>query len=117
MLLTGDIIALSWKSESRVLWLCLTFNLYILVRSDETIAIDSGAAPDAHCLTRGVDECYAQGMHLHVGRWKQADKIEARIKRHNGDRENIGSVRVRARYEVRVSRYVYMGGGGAVATI
>ena len=72
-----------------------------MTRSDEMFAADSGVVHDVLCLTRGDVAFYAQGTQLDTDRWQQADKVEVRFKGHKGDQEQIGSVRVRTRDEVR----------------
>ena len=68
-----------------------------------------------HCLSRGDVAFYAQSTLLDTDRWQQADKVEVRFKGHKGNQEQIGSVRVRTRDEIRGSRSSYRADGGAVA--
>ena len=92
MLLTGETLVPSWGPEGNVLWLCLGLSYFIMTRSDEMFAADSGMVHDVHSLTRGDVAFYAQGTQLGSDRWQQADKIKVRFKGHKGDQEQIGSV-------------------------
>ena len=115
VLLAGETLGLSWGSEGRVLWICLCLSYFLMARSDEMFAADSGTVHDVHRLTRGDVAFYAQATQLDEGRWQKADKVEVRFKGHKRDQEHIGSVRVRTRDEVRGSRSSYRADGGAVA--
>ena len=115
MLLTGETLIPSWGPEGKVLWLCLCLSYFLLARSDEMFAADSGAIHSVHCLTRGDVAFYADGTQLEYLRWRQADKVEVRFTGHKGDQEQVGSVRVRTRTEVRGSKSSFRVDGGAVA--
>ena len=93
--------------------LCLS--CFLLARSDEMFAADSGAVHSAHCLTRGDVAFYAGSTQLEYMRWRQADRVEVRFKVHKGDQEQIESVRVRTRREVRDSKSSFREDGGTVA--
>ena len=75
-----------------MLWLRLCLSYFLMTRSDEMFAADSGVVHDVHCLARGGVAFYAQGTQLGSDRWQQADKIKVRFKGHKGDQEQIGSV-------------------------
>ena len=64
----------------------------------------SGAVHPVPCLTRGKVAFYAGGAQLKYIRWRQTDRVEVRCKGHNGDEEQMGSVRVRTRTEVGGSK-------------
>ena len=98
------------------MWLCIGLSYFLMTRSDEMFATDSGAVPLVHCLTRGDVAFYASGSQLGIARWQQADKVEVRFKGHKGDQER-GSVRVRTRNEVRGPRSSFTVDGGAVALV
>ena len=115
MLLTGETLVPSWGPEGKVLWLCLGLSYFLMTRSDEMFAADSGMVHDVHCLTRGNVAFYAQSTQVDTDRWQQAYKVEVSFKGHKGDQEQIGSVRARARDEVRGSRSSYRADGWAVA--
>ena len=67
------------------------------------------------CLVRGDVAFYADSTQLEFMRWRQADKAEVRFKGHKGDQEQIGSVRVRTRHEVRGSKSSFRVDGITVA--
>ena len=94
----------SWGPKGKVLWLCSCLSYFLPARSDEVLAADSGAVHSAHCLTRGDVTFYAGSTQLQHIRWRQFDRVEVRFKGHKGDQEQIGSVRVRIRTEVRGSK-------------
>ena len=52
---------------------------FLLARSDERVAADSGAVPAVHCLTRGDVAFYADDTQLQYMRWRQADRAEVRL--------------------------------------
>ena len=105
----------SWGPKGKVLWLCSCLSYFLPARSDEMLAADSGAVHSAHCLTRGDVTFYAGSTQLQHIRWRQFDRVEVRFKGHKGDQEQIGSVRVRIRTEVRGSKSSFREDGGAVA--
>ena len=104
MLLTGKFIISSWGPEGKVLWLALYLSYFLLARSDEMFAADSGAAHSVHCLTRGGVAFYADGTQLEYMQWRQADRVDVRFKGHEGDQEQMGSIRVRTQTEVPGSK-------------
>ena len=53
MLLTGETLIPSWGPEGKVLWLCLCLGYFLLARSNDMFAANSGAVHSVHCLTRG----------------------------------------------------------------
>ena len=69
MLLTREITIPSWGREGEVLWLCLCLSYFLVARSDDLFAPDSGAAHSVHCLTRGDVAIYADGTQLQYMRW------------------------------------------------
>ena len=93
----------------------VSMSYFLLARSDEMFGVDSGAVHSAHSLTRGGGVVYADGTQLECMRLWQADRVEVRFKGHTGDQEQIGSVRVRTRNEVRRSKSSFRVDGGAVA--
>ena len=48
-------------------------------------------------------------------RWRQTDRVQVRFKGHKGDQEQIASVRVRTRNEVRGLKSSFRVNDGAVA--
>ena len=115
MLLAGEALISTWGPERKVLWLCLCLSYFLMTRSDEMFAVDSGVVHPVHCLTRGDVAFFATGTQLRNTRGQQPDKVEVRFKGHKGDQEQVGSVRVRTRSEVRGPRSSFRADGGAVA--
>ena len=74
---------------------CLCLSYFLIARSDEVFASDSGVVHPAHCLTRGGVASFAGDVQLGYTLWPTADKIEVRVWGHKGDQDQIGSVRVR----------------------
>ena len=61
------------------IFMCSCLSYFLLARSDEMFATDSGAVHSVHCLTRADVAFYADGTQLHCMRWRQADMVEARL--------------------------------------
>ena len=80
-----------------MLWLCLCLSYFLVARSDEMFAADSGAVYSAHCSTRGQVSFYAGSTQLQHIRRRQDGRVEVRFKGHKDDQEPMGSVRVRRR--------------------
>ena len=59
-----------------MLWLCLCVRYFLLARSAEMFATDSGAVHSVHCLMRGDVAFYAEGTQLKYMRLRQADRGE-----------------------------------------
>ena len=76
MLLTGEALILSSGPEGKVLCLCLCLRYFLLARSDEMFATDSGAVHRVHCLTRGDVAFNDDVTQLEYLRWRQADRVE-----------------------------------------
>ena len=55
-----------------------SLSYFVLARSDEMLATDSGAVQSVHCLTRGDIAFYADGTQLQYMRWRQADRVDMR---------------------------------------
>ena len=53
MLLEEGGLIPSWGAGGKEMWLCLCLNFFLIARSDEVFASDSGVVHPAHCLTRG----------------------------------------------------------------
>ena len=115
MLLEGESLIPSWGAGGKEMWLCLCLSYFLIARSDEVFASDSGVVHPAHCLTRGDVAFFAGDAQLAYALWPTADKIEVRVRGHKGDQDMIGSVRVRTRDEITGPRSGYRAGGGAVA--
>ena len=75
-----------------------------MTRSDEMFGADSGVVHPVHCLTRGDVAVFATDTQLRDTRGQQPDKVEVWYKGHKGDQDQVGSVRVRTRSEVRGPR-------------
>ena len=86
-----------------------------MTRSDEMFAAGSGVVHPVQCLTRGDVAFFATGTPLRDTRGEQPHKVEVRFKGHKGDQDQVGSVRVRTRSEVRGPRSSSTADGGAVA--
>ena len=56
-------------------FMCLGLSYFLLARSDEMFANDSGAVHFVHCLTRGDVALYADGTQLQYMRWRQAGTV------------------------------------------
>ena len=115
MLLEGEGLIRSWGAGGKEMWLCLCLSYFLIVRSDEVFASDSGVVYPAHCLTRGDVAFFAGDVQLAYALWPTADKIEVRVRGHKGDEDQLGSVRVRTRDEITGPRAGYRADGGAVA--
>ena len=115
MLLEGEGLIPSWGAGGKEMWLCLCRSYFLIARSDEAFASDSGVVHPAHCLTRGDVAVFAGDVQLAYALWPTADKIEVRVRGHKGDQDQIGIVRVRTRDEITGLRAGYRADGGAVA--
>ena len=115
MLLEGEGLIPSWGAGGNEMWLCLCLSYFLIARSDEVFASDSGVVHPAHCLTRGDVAFFAGDVQLAYALWPTADKIEVRVRGHKGHQDQIGSVRVRTRDEITRPRAGYRADGGAVA--
>ena len=100
-----------------MLWLCLCLSSFMLARSDEIIAADSGAVHSVRCLTRGDVMFYADCTQLQHMRWLQANRVGVRLKGQKGDQEQMGSVHGRTQTEVRGSKPSFRAYGGDVALV
>ena len=89
--------------------------LFLITRSDEIFANDSGVAHAAHCLTRGDVVFFAGDRQLNDLQWRQADRLQVRFSGHKGYQDQVGDVRVRTRDAVSGPRSGYRADGGAVA--
>ena len=114
MLLEGEGLIPSWGAGGKEMWLCLCLSYFLIARSDEVFASDSGVVHPAHCLTRGDVAFFAGDAQLAYALWPTAGKIEVRVRGHKGDQDMTGSVRVRTRDEITGPRSGYRAGGGAV---
>ena len=108
MLLEGEGLIPSWGAEEKEMWLCLCLSYFLIARSDEVFASDSGVVHPAHCLNRGNVAFFAGDVQLAYALWPTADKIEVRVRGHKGDQDQIGSVRVRTRDEITGRRAGYI---------
>ena len=116
MISTGEINIPSWGPEGNVLWLCFTFELFSVgTIVHETFATDSEGVHSVHCLMRGAVAFYADGTQLESMRWIQGNRVGTRFKGHRGDQEQMRSVRVQTRTEVRGSKSSFRLDGGTVA--
>ena len=115
VLLEGEGLIPSWGAVGKEMWLCLCLSYFLIARSDEVFASDSGVVHPAHCQTRGDAAFFAGDVQLAYALWPTADKIEVRVRGHKGDQDQIGSVRERTRDEITGSRADYRADGGAVA--
>ena len=95
--------------------ICLCLSYFLIARSDEVFASDSGVVHPAHCLNRGDVAFFAGDVQLAYALWPIADKIEVHVRGHKGDQDQIFSVRVRTRNEITGPRAGYRADGGAVA--
>ena len=87
MLLAGETLIPTWGPEGQFLWLCLCLSYFLMTRSDEIIAADSGVVHPVHCLTQGDVACFATGTQLRGTRGQQPDKVEVRFKGYTGDQD------------------------------
>ena len=110
MLLEGKGLIPSWGAGGKEMWLCLCLSYFLIARSDEMFASDSGVVHPAHRLTRGDVALFAGDAHLAYALWPTADKIKVRVRGHKGDQDMIGSVRVRTRDEITGPRSGYRAG-------
>ena len=115
VLLESEGLVPSWGAGGKEMWLCLCLSYFLIARSDEVFASDSGVVHPAHCLTRGDVAFFAGDVHLAYALWPTADKIEVRVRGHKGDQDQIGSVCVRTRDEITGPLAGYRADGGAVA--
>ena len=115
MLFEGEGLIPSWGAGGKEMWLCLCLSYFLIARSDEVFASDSGVVHPAHCLTRRDVASFAGDAQLAYVLWPTADKIEVRLRGHKGDRGMIGSVRVRTRDKITGPRSGCRAGGGTVA--
>ena len=115
MLLEREGLIPFWGAGGKEMGLCLCLSYFLIARSDEVLASDSGEVHPAHCLTRGDVAFFAGDVQLAYAFWPSADKIEVRVWGHKGDQDQIGSVRVRTRDEITDPRAEYRADGGAVA--
>ena len=114
MLLVGETLIPTWGPEGKVLRLCLCLSYFLMARSDEMFAADSGVVHPVLCLTRGDVAFFATSTQLRDTRGQQPDKVEVRFNGHKGDQEQVGSVPVRTRGEVRGPSSSFRADGGAV---
>lgn len=117
MPLAGKTLIPAWGLENFFLWWCLSLSYFLMTRSDEMFAADSGVVHPVHCLTRDGVAFYAHGTKLENARWQQTDKVELRFKGLEGDQEQLASVRVRTRNEVRGPRSSFSADGWAVSLV
>ena len=115
VLLEGEGLIPSLGTGEKEMWLCLCLSYFLIARSDEVFASDSGVMHPAHCLTRGDVAFFAGDVQLAYALWPTADKIEVRVRGHKGNQDQIGSVRVRTRDKITGPRTGYRADGGAVA--
>ena len=115
MLLKGEGLIPSWGAGENEMWLCLCLSYFLIARSDEVFASDSGVVHPAHCLTRGDVAFFVGDVQLGYALWSIADKVEVRVRGHKGDQDQIGSVRVHTRDEITGPCAGYRAGGGVVA--
>ena len=87
MLLAGETLIPTWGPEGEVFLLCLCLSYFLMTRSDEIFAADSGVVHPVHCLTRGDVAFFATGTQLRDTRGQQPDKVEVRFKGHKGDQD------------------------------
>ena len=80
MLLEGEGLIPSWGAGGKEMWLCLCLSYFLIARSDEVFASDSGVVHPAHCLTRGGVSFFAGDVQLAYALWLTADKIEVRVR-------------------------------------
>ena len=66
---------------------------------------------------RGNVALFADGVQLQCMSWRQDDRVEVRFKDRKGDQDQMGSVRLRTRTEVRGSKSSVRTYGGIVALI
>ena len=64
ILLKGETLVSSWGRGGRVLWLCLALGYFLMTRSDEVFAMDTGVVHQVHCLTRGDVAFYSGRQQL-----------------------------------------------------
>ena len=115
VLLEGEGLIPSWGAGGKEMWLCLCLSYFLIARSDEMFASDSGVVHPAHCLTRGDVAFFDGDVQLAYALCPTADKIEVRVRWHKEDQDQVGSVRVRTRDEIPGPRAGYRADGGAVA--
>ena len=48
----GEDIVTRWRPGGKVMWLCFGFKFFLMGRSDEVFASDSGIVHLVHCVTR-----------------------------------------------------------------
>ena len=100
-----------------MLCLCLCSSHFLLKRSDEKFAADSGPVHSGHYLTRCDVAFHAGGTQMEYKRWGQPDRVEVRFKGHKGDQEQMGSVRVRTRIKVCRSKSSFRKANGVVTLL
>ena len=64
MLLEGEGLIPSWGAGVKEMWLCLCLSCFLIARSDEVFASDSGVVHPAHCLSRGDVAFFAGDVQL-----------------------------------------------------
>ena len=64
MLLERETLLPSWGRGGRVLWFCLALGNFLMTRSDELFATDTGVVHQVHCLTRGDVALYSGRQQL-----------------------------------------------------
>ena len=64
MLLEGEGLIPSWGAGGKEMWLCFCLSYFLIARSDEVFASDSGVVHPAHCLTRGDVAFFAGDVQL-----------------------------------------------------
>ena len=116
MLLDGESSIPAWGigGKSHVVVLEPQLSFYDRpIRRD--LASSSGVAHPAHCLTR-KDVAFVSGnSQLEYVHGRQADKVEINVRRQNGDQDQIGEMRARARDETSGPQSGYRADGGTVA--
>ena len=78
MLLEGEGLIPSWSAGGKEMWLCLCLSYFLITRSYEVFASDSGVVHPAHCLTQGDVAFFAGDVQLAYALWPTAEKIEVR---------------------------------------
>lgn len=114
-ILQGEKVVPKWGTGGHVMWLCLGFSYFFLLRSDEVFASDSGVVHPTHCVRRGDVTFFEHEHQVDFRRWRRANKVEVRFRGHKGDQLGEGSVIVRTREAVSGAYPGLRGGAGAVA--
>ena len=75
MLLEGEGLIPFWGVGGKEMWLCLCVSYFLIARSDEVFASDSGVVHPAHCLNRGNVAFFAGDVQLAYALCQQLTRL------------------------------------------